>query len=185
MQSPGDPTPIDITLSKMEFFQAAQTGMMRQYTNVLQGRRDKHTYGKKKDNGWSIHIQGACGEAAVARFLNVFWLGEVGSNLDKFKFDVGNLQVRTRLEHLHDLIIYPDDDPEHVFILVTGEAPAFKIWGWCLGKFGQDERFLKAVTQDRPPGYFVPKRWLLPMGRIWDELKKEGGNKKRAAVPSP
>lgn len=167
METPGDPTPIDITLTKMEFFQAAQTGMMRQYINVCRGLRDKHTYGKQLDNQWTIHIQGACGEAAVAKYMNVFWLGECGSDLAKFEFDVGRTQVRTRSKHSYDLILYEDDNPDHVFILVTGQAPQFKIHGWCLGREGQEERFLKQITADRKPSYFVPKQWLHSMEEAW------------------
>lgn len=98
-----------VELTTPEFLNAINIGVIRQCSSLKKGLRDSH--GAKSDNGWDMHIEGACGEAAVAKALNVFWSGTV----DTFKRggDVGNkIQVRTRSKSYYELIVRKDDRDE-------------------------------------------------------------------------
>lgn len=122
-------------------------------------RPDRHGY---KGAGWSEHIEGACGEAAVAKVLNRFWNGSV----DTFATggDVGDIQVRTRSSHDYELLVRPDDRDSDVFILVTGRAPTFRVIGYIWGRDAKRPEWLQ-THGSRPAAYFVPHAFLTPIKR--------------------
>lgn len=149
---------IKVVLSKYEFFLAAQIGMTRSVQNIIAGRKDR--YGAEVMDGWGISIEGTCGEAAVAKHLNIFYTGNLG---DLKACDINNseknIEVRTAAKDYHSLILHPGDPDESLFILVTGKAPVFYIRGWIRGKEGKDRKFWKDPTGTRP-AYFVPQSAL-------------------------
>jgi hypothetical protein len=55
-----------------------------------------------------------------------------------------------------------DDADADCFVLVTGVAPLFRVWGFCSGGEAKQERFLKTYG-NRPSAYFVPKSALRPL----------------------
>ena len=139
-----------ITLTINELAVAANVGARRQLSAIEAGLRDKH--GAKQ--GWQIHIEGAAGEIAVAKFLNRHWSCSV--NTFRSEPDVSTYEVRTRSEDWHDLIIRPDDKDESPYILVTGQAPYFTVQGWLYAREGKVPDFWKAPG-GRPPAWFVPQ----------------------------
>ena len=133
--------------------QGALVGSMRNVES-LKGRRAP-AYGAK--NEWHYHIEGALGEMAVAKALSVYWGGTVCSF---HSADIGEqLQVRTRSSHTYDLIVRDADDDDHIFLLVTGEAPTYHVRGWMRGRDAKRDEFLKEYG-GRPPAYFVPQSEL-------------------------
>jgi len=151
-----------VKLNASEMMQAALIGVMRNVTNLRQGRVD--AFGAESDRGWEYHIQGACGEYAVAKLLNAFYNGALG-NLGAD--DVGNFQVRTRSKAHYELIIHPKDPDDRKFVLVTGCAPLFNVVGWIVGRDGKREEFWKDPAGSRP-AFFVPHSALRPI----DELRE-------------
>jgi len=153
-----------IELTRSEFFQASMIGLMRNLTNINQGRKDR--FGAEKMDGWGIHIEGACGEAAVAKAMNVFYNGNMG---DLTACDVNNsernIEVRTRAQDWHDLIIHPSDKDDSAYILITGKAPSFTIQGWILGMNGKQQEFWKDPAGGRP-AFFVLKSKLRPINEL-------------------
>lgn len=143
-------------LTPPELLQAAITGVVRQAKALAANRPDAN--GFDGNNGWQIHIEGACGEMAVAKHLNRYW----SASIDQFKSggDVGRLQVRTRSKHEYDLIVRADDRDEDVFVLVTGQAPKYSIHGWISGREAKMPEFAKNYG-GRPSAFFVPK------DRLW------------------
>lgn len=141
---------IEVKLNWTEMWIATGVGRIRQLEALKKNLPDKYGF---NGDGWSIHIEGACGELAVAKALNMYWAGTI--NTFKSKADVGKLEVRTRSRHDYDLLVRPDDKDESVFIHVTGKAPDFRIHGWLLGKDAKQEKFLQNYG-GRDLAYFVP-----------------------------
>lgn len=130
---------------------AASVGLRRQLAAVRAQRQDRH--GLNPEDGWRVHIEGACGELAAAKFLGRYWDGSV----DTFKSlpDLGGVEIRTRSRHHYDLLIRKDDDPDRVYIHVTGRCPSFWIRGWIRGKDGRRKEWLNNHG-NRDWAWFVP-----------------------------
>jgi hypothetical protein len=150
-------TPIEVRLSGAEVVMAATVGIHRQIEALRRALPDKHGY---KGDGWSEHIEGAGGEAAVGRATGSYWAGTV--NTFKQGGDVGRKQVRTRSGETYDLIVRDDDPDDAPFFLVTGRLPNFKVWGWIWGRDAKRPEWRKAYG-DRPAAFFVPKEALTPL----------------------
>ena len=146
-----------VTLTNSEFSMASHVGYLRNLSAVQANRRIQH--GIDPDDVWRAHIEGACGECALAKFLGWFWDGSV----DTFRNrpDLGNIEIRTRSKHSYDLIVREDDDPDNVFVLVTGIAPNYRIRGWIRGKDARRDEW-KQSYGGRPEAWFVPSEALKP-----------------------
>lgn len=144
-------------LTAHEIFHAALVGVTRQIDNLRNHRLDR--YGASTEEGWRLHIEGACGELAVARYFDRYWSGNLG-NLQAP--DVGAFQVRTRPRPDGNLILHPSDADDEEFVLVTGTAPRFELRGWIRGAEGKRQEFWKDPAGGRP-AFFVPASALHPM----------------------
>jgi len=142
---------VNVTLELYELRLAAEVGMRRHLSAIHKGLDDAHGY--NGDEGWTIHIEGAAGEMAFAKALNLYWAGTV----DTFREggDVGRIQVKTRSRHDYELLIRQHDRDEDDFVLVTGRSPDFTIRGWMNAAEAKREEWLQ-VYGGRPPAYFVP-----------------------------
>jgi len=129
--------------------------MRRQIEALRQHRPDRH--GFDGEDGWTIHIEGAAGEMAVAKLRNRYWNGSV--NTFKTGGDVGAVQVRTRSKAHYDLIVRDDDRNDDAFFLVIGSIPVFDVVGWIKGRDAKRPEWLQTYGE-RPPAYFVPQSAL-------------------------
>lgn len=147
---------IEVRLSLDEMIFAAIAATRRMMNAAEHGYQ--HRAGMDDKDGWTRHLLGAAGEVAAAKALNRYWNGDPAA----FKAaDIGQrLQVRTRRCHWHELIIYPNDNPEHAYLLVTGTPPALVVRGWILGAEGMFPAWLTAPDNGRPAAYFVPQKHL-------------------------
>ena len=150
-----------MTLELSELAQAAWVGIRRHINAIQEGKKDSH--GFDGTDGWTKHIEGASGELAVAKLLNIYWDAPVGTF--KTGADVGELQVRTRSRSDYDLIVREVDRDEDVFILVTGVAPVFRVRGWITGGEAKRSEWLK-THGGRPAAYFVPQDDLKPLSSL-------------------
>jgi hypothetical protein len=153
-------TSLLVELTPAELLLASTVGCMRQVANLRDGRRDAH--GAQRESGWQLHVEGACGELAVAKALGLFWSGSIG-NLRAA--DVGEVQVRTRSRDDYDLIVHPSDPDGAAFVLVVGTAPRFKLVGWLPGREAKHQRHWLDPAGGRP-AFFVKQSWLYPMGLL-------------------
>lgn len=155
-----DLEPAHILLTKREVVMGAECGVTR---NICSWDY-QDAYGFEEEHGWNAHIEGACGEIAVAKLLNRFWSPTVNT------FDAADIgmkiQVRTRSRHDYELYIRPEDNPEHAFVLVTGKAPMFMVRGWLLARNARCDEWLQTYG-GRPPAWFVPTSALWP----WRDLR--------------
>jgi hypothetical protein len=147
----------DCRLTWAEMVQACDVAVMRQVQNIKAGRH--HRYGCQQADGWTVNIEGACGEMALAKLLGMFWSGAIG---DLSAADVGHLQVRTTAHATGCLVLHPTDKDAEIFVLMVGTAPAFRAAGWCYGHEGKRERFWRDPTGKNRPAFFVPQKLLRP-----------------------
>lgn len=147
------------TLEWYEAAMASDVGRMRHLASIKAGRPDAYGY---DGLGWSEHIEGACGEMAVAKCLGVYWDGSVNS----FKSnDLPGIQIKTRSREDYELIVRPGDSPEAAYVLVTGKCPNYSVRGWIYGKDAMREEWLRDHG-GRPAAYFVPHSSLQPMEQL-------------------
>jgi hypothetical protein len=161
-------TGAEVVLSWHEVAMASEIGRLRQLASIKASRLDRHGF---SGNGWDVHIEGACGELAAAKYLDLYWDGSV----DTFKAnDLPLIQVRTRSRHDYELLVRPEDDDEAIWVLVTGQSPCFWLRGWLMGR--ECKRFEWVREHGgRPPAYFVPTLGLRPISQL-----RFGLNKRRA-----
>jgi hypothetical protein len=157
-------TPINVTLSTQEMMLAAYTGVRR--TVLSRAKGSKPAYGLSGLEVWGVDAEGAGGEMAAAKALNLYWDGAVNTYS---RGDVGELQIRTSSSHDYKLIVREADSDTDCFVLVTGMMPEYVIHGWILGKAAKQERW-KRAPNNRPPAYFVPQSELLSLDTL--EIKK-------------
>ena len=141
-----------VTLDEGELYDAGAKALRRQCQNLTLGRKDAHGL---KGAGWNEHLVGALGEAAVAKYFNVWWSGAIG----RLKAaDVGRLQVRTRTENWHQLILHKTDPDDDYYLLVHYDAPRFGLVGFMKGRDGKRDEFWQ--TKTGRPCYFIPNAKL-------------------------
>ena len=158
---------VTVRLSCSELLMSAQVGVLRQALSVGRGLPDKH--GISPEDGWRAHIEGACGEFAVAKCLGVPWSG----SFDTFRTDgdiLERIEIKTRSDHGYDLLVRDDDDDVRAFVLVTGIAPNYVVRGWLWGREAKQRKWRQAYA-GRPTAYFVPQDELRPLGTLLEELK--------------
>jgi len=146
---------LKITLTPFELDMACNVGLRRHLSAITANRKPQH--GIDPDDCWRAHIEGACGELAVAKFLNRYWDGSV----DTFRrqADFPGAEIRTRSKHTYDLIVREDDDPNKTFVLVTGVAPNYWIRGWIRGHDARRDEW-RQTYGGRPEAWFVPAKFL-------------------------
>lgn len=145
-----------VTLSWPEVHYGVGIGSRRQMFALQKNLQ--HANGLESSiNDWSIHIEGACAEEAVAKYLNIFWSGSIGELLTP---DVGKFQVRsTPLAHGR-LIVQKKDPDDAVFILATGTIPRFIIVGWMYGHEAKRGEWWCDPQGTNRHAYFVPQSAL-------------------------
>lgn len=151
-----------ITLTLPEVLNGCIVGGLRHMESVGANRKDKHGFDPKERSGLARHIEGACGEIAVAKLKDRYYSGALNS----FKgADVGrDWQVKTRIDRSWDLLVRDDDHDDHIFILVTGAAPTYCIRGWMYGWEAKQPEFLRDYG-GRPEAWFVPQGRLRSLQR--------------------
>jgi hypothetical protein len=158
---------IAVTLSSQELQQAALVGVMRHTESLRMGL--KNLYAAAAGGAWEKNIEGACGEMAVARALDLYW----GYDVNTFKAgDIGTLQVRTASRDDYGLIVRPTDRPEDLFVLVTGSNGVYVVRGWLSGRAARRDEWW------RDPGghgaaWFVPADRLHPMQTLLAEMRRQ------------
>ena len=143
-----------VILTVGELHLAAQNGCLRQIESMSRNLPDKHGF---DGPGWNIHVEGAAGEIAAAKALNMYWGGTV--NTFKSIGDIGKLEIRTTSVKNNRLIVRNKDSDDAVFVLVVGSTPTFEVVGWMLGKDAKQSKYVSAPG-GRPPAYFVPREDL-------------------------
>lgn len=146
---------VEVTLTMPEVMLGAAVGTMRQVGNLKHGLR--HRYGTDNADSWTKHIEGACAEMALAKYLGLFWSGNVN---DHEAADVAGYQVRQTAYPNGRLMLHPDDKDGEIFVLATGTAPKFTLRGWLAAKDGKLTQYWCDPTGMNKPAFFVPQNLL-------------------------
>lgn len=149
---------IEVKLTPDELYQAAAVGAHRRITCIFNRHKQQH-YDSPKGDEWATEIESCCAEIAVAKFLNKYWSGGVFDG-SRAEFDVDGRQVRHTPYHSGCLIIYPEDDPNSKYVLVTGKAPDYKVRGWVIG--GEVQRLGKEHEYWTQPPNKLSQSWWVP-----------------------
>jgi hypothetical protein len=149
---------IEVKLEPYEFEMAARVGFVRRIRLTIKGF-DSSYFNPNQSEAWGTDIEAACAELAVAKSLNVFWDGSVGTFK---KPDVGPYQVRHTVRHDRSLIVRPKDADDEIYIFVTGSAPQFKLRGWLRGNEAKRDQFQRNPNS-QAPAWFVPSSRLRDM----------------------
>lgn len=163
---------IDIVLSRHEYEIAAYIGSQRQEEAVRMGLKDQHGLEFGGKNPLRCHIEGAAGELACSRALNVYWTPSVNTFKAPDLLDM--LQIKTRGEHRYDLLVRPHDADDQLFVLVTHESQdpgdlLYRIHGYLSGAEAKKSKFMKTYG-GRAPAYFVPKPELRPINDLIERI---------------
>lgn len=115
-------------------------------------------YGGTRDKEYNI--AGCVAECAVAKYLDVFWMGgSIGAP------DVGEkTQVRSTDRPDGHLLVHPKDPDDAPFVLVTGTRPVFVLAGWLLGRDCKQQKWWRENTGR--PAFFVPQAALHPIEEL-------------------
>jgi hypothetical protein len=161
---------ITIKLAWPELTNAAMVGCLRQISAIQRNRicvRGRPA--RSGDWQWDAHIEGACAELAVAKYLGLFWHALLPKLSQRAHPDVGrNIQVKRRPENGRgrDLRLHENDLDDAPYVLVVGTAPTYELRGWILGVDGKQAEYLN--PGDGRPCYFVPREKLRPMSDLRD-----------------
>ena len=144
---------VELTLFELEM--GAIVGSKRRADSISKKRKGH------KRGSWDKDVEGALGELAVCKAIGTYWNGSV--NTFKDLADVGdNIEVRHTELDSGKLIIRPGDNPESLYVLVTGSAPTYDVKGWIKGDDGMKQKFMM-----NPGGagiaFFVPVKNLKQM----------------------
>lgn len=155
-----------VRLSKGEMTVGAMTGVIRQIENVRMQRRGRN--GEAGQQDWQLHIEGALGEQALAKWIGAFWSGEIG-NLSAA--DIGaKIEARTTSRLDGSLILHEWDRDDAFFFLLTGCYGVYRIGGWIEGRAGKQPAFWRDPVGGRP-AYFVPQAALHPPDHFVNSLR--------------
>jgi len=160
----GIPMSISVELKSYELAQACQTGYMR-HIKAIEAGYDQDRGIEREANHWQRHIEGACGEIAVAKAMKVYWGGGISTFDAHGDIDGTGWEVRTRSKHGHDLILRHGDKDDRKYILVTGTAPKYEVHGWILGADAKQQKYLKFVQQIGR-AFFIPQQDLQTLGSL-------------------
>lgn len=141
-----------IELSLAEIQMAAFVAVQRTVENLKNGA--KHKYGMKEEHGWQMSIEGALGECALAKFLNVYWSkGTIGAP------DVWNVDVRTTPYPTGSLLLHDSDPDDRKFFLLTGINGKYTVQGYIYGREGKQQKYWR---NDSRPCFWIPQSDLKP-----------------------
>lgn len=146
----------EVTLTPSEIIVGATVGTLRHAESIKNGSADAHELDPTV-SGLSLHVEGASAELALAKFLGKYWPCTVNT------FKQPDLSKKIQVKHTNKskprLLVRPNDEDDHVFVLVTGRSPHFQIHGWMYGREAKQKKW-EDNPLGRPLAWFVPKEEL-------------------------
>jgi len=150
-----------IQLSPSEILMAAQVGLMRQVQNLKRNVEEK--YGAQPNTDWQLNIEGALGEYALSKYLNLHW----GGCGDYSAPDVGVVDCRTSWRDTAALRLHPKDKDDRIYFLLTGVNGLYTVRGWLFARDGKKKEYWSDPTGKNRPAYFVPQDRLRQGKPVW------------------
>lgn len=152
-----------VELSEFNIFMAGMVGVSRHMKCIRAATGYNGINNRKR--GWQDNCDGALGEQAFAKWLDVYWDGT--PNTFRTKPDVAEYEVRTNSESWGDLILRDRDKDDAVYVLVLShECPRFHMQGWVYGRDGKQPQWRRKGDTSRPEAWFVPQNALNDMADL-------------------
>lgn len=149
-----------VVLTKQEWRFAASVGTQRH----IQARERNIP---QAEHGYSKHVQGACAEMAVAKWLNCYWIGALVDDPRENHGDVQpGVEVRSIANPTGRLIVIERDPDEHAFVLAIGEPPEFQLAGWAYASDARRIVPFKPISKDGVSAWALPQAQLRPMAEL-------------------
>lgn len=151
---------VQVTLTNQELWMATSLGIMRGWQSKVLKSKDKvsdHSY----TESIRMHILGALGEAAFAKYFQVYNSQTFNEwkNSPDIKNGEHDIEIRTRSKESYDLIIREDDKSTSIYVLATGDGDQIKLHGWIYGDKGKKKEYIKEYG-GKSPAYFIPSNKL-------------------------
>jgi putative component of toxin-antitoxin plasmid stabilization module len=151
---------IEVTLTWAEILTAAEIGVRRRVNGLRLKRAEP--YGQRASTTWNHDINGALAEMALAKHLDRFWSGTIGQISEA---DVGALEVRSKCEPWHRLVIRATDPPDKIYVSVLVGIPVCQLCGWMRASDAKRPEWL-LPDEDKPDRFFVPADQLESMENL-------------------
>lgn len=149
-----------VKLSATELMVASYVAACRNVQAILKGWNTDNC----GPDTFRTNFEGAAGEMATAKALNVYWEPIVGNPAAP---DVGKFEVRTNMSRKHeDLCLRPHDKDDRAYISVLSFLPYFDVIGWVWGREGKDQKWLRDGSPDRAQCFYVPRKFLRDMEEL-------------------
>ena len=141
----------EIELSGAEIQMAAFVGCQR----VIEKIKAKESYsvsGERPEKFWERYIPGSIAEAALAKYLNVYW-----HKGEKSAPDVHDVDCRCTTYANGHLEIHKNDPDDRKFYLLTGFNGKYIVRGWIYAKDGKKDEYWRVMGEGREPQYWIPQ----------------------------
>lgn len=155
---------IDIDLTNQELMQAGVNGVMRHIKSKRQNHANRLNDTERDLNSWSIDINGVCGEMAVSRYLEKYYLPPEIREEDV----AGGYEVRTTTYETGHLVIRSNDRPA-IYILVVAKTFRFSIRGWLHSDQAKSQQYY------HPPDHIGLGYWKVPQSELRDVAELKNG----------
>lgn len=131
---------IEIELTWDELRRAAHVGVERQVIGRENARAQWFERGLMQ--GWQNHINGACGELCVAKWLGVADTWDGLNFRERFAGDVVGLEIRTQPSP-RSLFVYEKDRDERFMVYVVGgdAGPKWALHGYIRAKYAKRDEW--------------------------------------------
>jgi hypothetical protein len=143
-----------ITFTNEEFDLFACGGAKRAVKCIR--RKAAPTEGVGNDKDWQTTIEGALGEAALAKFLGLYPSAFSGYGAS----DCSGNEVRTSQNHNGGMRIKPEDEDDSPFWFVTGVNGVYTIRGWIYGRDAKRQEWWGVCKRPEHPVFWVPQSAL-------------------------
>jgi hypothetical protein len=149
-----------VTLESYELELASEVGRRRQAAAIRDKRLPRFPE-RYPGELWANHIQGACGELAVAKLFGWYWPGHVDT-FHEPDFVVNSLRYDVRWSSNGKAKVRPD---ERVIVIgVAGQAPEMYVMGAISAHYARQRD--DWYCADAPPCWFVPFAHLFPLDSL-------------------
>lgn len=151
---------IKIILTDEEKKQAIEEAYRRQKINESENRKGRNGGAEYGKEALTIHILGAAGEMAVAKYMNMKEYLYKEKHAKRGSCDLPhNIDVKTAGKHSYRLIVQNKESKNKKYVLVTIENKEILIHGWIDGDKAMNEKFWCDPKGGRP-AFFISKEHL-------------------------
>ena len=152
-----------VRVTSPELLQASYAGCMRVVTSLKRDAKGRYGATESMDGRWQADIIGCIGELVVAKLLDKFWSGAIGTYTPG---DVGDYEVRATSKPTNtSLLLHPPDADEKLFFLVipTPDPKVFDVHGPIRARYGKLRDYWRTVGGRS--AFFVPRELVEQHGQ--------------------